>query len=186
MTNRLSGTPRMSQMAWKLVFMSSLVPQIRCARPFFRNPTGRAQARLQAGGVDHHGVLFAMFGTQNGHNPAEDAFVALPLPTETKRPARATGEMRVAPSQPVAVNPDNATQYTSAINVLLDVALGEKGSRHAICASVSWKNQTWALFDLRTVNHTDERKSVGPDVRRLNRPLLRIHGRATDQKNIGN
>ncbi|WP_367646556.1 hypothetical protein [Ruegeria arenilitoris] len=36
---------------------------------------------LQVGGVDHRSLLFIVFGSQTGHHPGEDAFVAPPLPT---------------------------------------------------------------------------------------------------------
>jgi hypothetical protein len=81
---------------------------------------------LQVGGVDHHGLLFAVVGSQTCHHLGEDAFVAPPLPTVIERLVWAIGRRGIAPSQPIAINEDNAAQHTSIINAWFTVGLGEE------------------------------------------------------------
>ncbi|MFW8637435.1 hypothetical protein, partial [Cribrihabitans pelagius] len=49
--------------------------------------------------------------------------------------------------------------------------LGKKGSRRAICASVSQKRSDMVTARFRAVNHTDSRKSMGPDPKHYQRIL---------------
>jgi hypothetical protein len=79
------------------------------------------------GGIDHHSLLFAVFGSQTGHHPGEDAFVAPPLPAVVECLVWVIDRRRVAPLQPIAINENNAAQNTSIINAGLAVGLGKKG-----------------------------------------------------------
>ena len=81
---------------------------------------------LQVGGIDHRGLLFTVFGSQTGHHPGEDAFVAPPLPTVIERLVWAIRRRGIASSQPIAINEDNAAQHTSIINTWFAVGLGEE------------------------------------------------------------
>ncbi len=87
---------------------------------------------LQVGGIAHHGLLFTVFGGQTRHHPGEDAFVAPPLPTVIERLVWAIGRRGIAPSQPIAINEDNAAQHTSIIDAWFAMGLGEEGlkTRH--------------------------------------------------------
>ena len=87
---------------------------------------------LQVGGVDHHRLIFAMFGSQTSHHPGEDTLVAPPLPTVVEGLVWTIGRRCVALSQTIAINEDNAAQHTSIINSWLAVGLGEEGfkTRH--------------------------------------------------------
>jgi len=40
---------------------------------------------LQVGSIDHHGILFAVLGSQSHHHLCENAFVAPTLPTVIER-----------------------------------------------------------------------------------------------------
>ncbi len=45
--------------------------------PFFDTQIACVTVGLQVGGIDHHSLLFTVFGSQTGHHPGEDAlFVA--------------------------------------------------------------------------------------------------------------
>ena len=81
---------------------------------------------LQVGGIDHHSLLFTVFGSQTGHHPCEDAFVAPPLPTIIERLVWAIRRRGIAPFQTIAINEDNAALHTSIINAWFAVELGEE------------------------------------------------------------
>ncbi len=93
----------------------------------------REGCQQDAGSMQFRCVHFiSVLGSQTSHHPGEDAFVAPPLPTVVERFVLAIGRRGVAPSQPIAINEDNATQHTSIINARLAVGLREEGlkTRH--------------------------------------------------------
>lgn len=58
---------------------------------------------LQVGGVDHHGFLLAVLGSQSRHHLREDALVAPPLPTIVVRLAGAVCGRSIALPQAVTI-----------------------------------------------------------------------------------
>ena len=100
--------------------------------PLFDAHAGRCSVGLQIRCIDHHGLLFAVIGSQTRHQPGEDALIALPLPAILERLVRAIGRRRVPPPQPVAVDEDNPTRHTSVIDAGFAMGLREEGlkTRH--------------------------------------------------------
>ena len=78
---------------------------------------------LEVSGVDHYGLLFAVFGSETSDHLRKDAFLAPPLPPVVKRfgayaapqgprsppTVRTVGGRGVAPAQAIAVDEDNPT-----------------------------------------------------------------------------
>jgi hypothetical protein len=62
---------------------------------------------LQAGSIDHHGILFARLGGQSHHQRCENAFVAPTLPTVVERLVGAILLRRISPSQTIAIDENN-------------------------------------------------------------------------------
>lgn len=81
---------------------------------------------LQIGRVDHHGLLFSVFGSQADHHLREDAFLAPTLPSAVQRLVRAIFARRISPAQPIAIDEDNPTQHPSVIDPWLAVRLREE------------------------------------------------------------
>ena len=65
--------------------MPLLVRPIRRPHPPFDAQTARFAVRLEPGGIDHHGLLFAVFGSQTDHHLGEDALIAPAFPTILER-----------------------------------------------------------------------------------------------------
>lgn len=110
---------------------------IRRPRPLFDAQTARKTMGLQVDGVDHHSLLFAVFGSQTCHHLGENTFVAPSPPTVIEGLVWAIRRRGVAPSQPITINEDNPTQHAPVIDAGLLWDFGKNGSRRAICASVS-------------------------------------------------
>lgn len=83
---------------------------------------------LEVGGIDHHGLLFTVLGSQTGHHRGEDTLVAPSLPTIVKRLVRPIGSRCVTPLYAIAVNENNAARHTPVIDAWLPWDFGKKGS----------------------------------------------------------
>jgi len=73
--------------------------------------------------VDHYGLFLAMSGSEPGHHPREDAFLAPALPPAVERLVWPTGFRSVPPAQPVALDEDNSAQHPPAVDPWLAVRL---------------------------------------------------------------
>ena len=147
-----ASTPPFSRPCWSLFGG----PSDTCACAL--EPVALAQAH-----IDHHSLLFAVFGGQAGHHPGEDTLVAPPFPTVVQRLMRpiASGASRHRkPLRLMKIIPLN-TRRSSTRGLPCD--LGKKGSRRAICSSLNQKRSDMVTARFRTVNLAHKRKSMGPE-----------------------
>ena len=72
--------------------------------------------RFQMGRIDHQRVGVATLIRKSEEHFCEDAFLAPPLPATVKRLVRPVFLRRVAPSQTIAIDEDNAAQYPPVVN----------------------------------------------------------------------
>jgi hypothetical protein len=82
-------------------------------------------------------VFFAVFGSQPGHHPRKDAFLAPARPPAARRLVRTVGLWDVPRSQAITIEDDNAAQDTLVFNLRLAKRRRKKGVSLAICSSVS-------------------------------------------------
>lgn len=82
---------------------------------------------LQMGRIDHQCVGAATLIRQSEEHFCEDALLAPPLPAAVKCLVRPVFQRRIAPSQAIAINEDNATQNPPVVNSGLAMGLREKG-----------------------------------------------------------
>ncbi|KXJ00540.1 hypothetical protein AN414_24565 [Serratia marcescens] len=83
---------------------------------------------LEIGRIDHDGLVLCGFRHgQTFHHLDKYALVAPAFPAVIKRLRRAIFLRRITPTQPVAVDEDDAAQNASIINALAAMALGEIG-----------------------------------------------------------
>ncbi len=84
---------------------------------------------LQMGRIDHQRVRAAAFFRQPKKHLCEDAFFAPPLPATVKLIVGPVFLRRIAPSQAIAINEDNAAQNPAVVNPWLAVGLGKTGHK---------------------------------------------------------
>ena len=82
---------------------------------------------LQMGRVDHQRVGATTLIRHSDEHFCEDARLAPPLPAAVKRLVQPILLRRIAPSQAVAIDEDNATQNPPVVNTQLAKGLREKG-----------------------------------------------------------
>ncbi len=82
---------------------------------------------LQMDRIDHQRVRVAAFFCQPKKHFCEDAFFAPPLPATVKLLVGPVFLRRIAPSQAIAINEDNAAQNPAVFNPGLTVGLGKTG-----------------------------------------------------------
>ena len=87
---------------------------------------------LQIGGVDHHGLLLAVLGSQPRHHLRKDPPLAPAIPPVVERLVGAIVLQRISPTQPIAIDEDNPAQDAPIIDTGLAVGLREIGlkTRH--------------------------------------------------------
>ena len=129
---RLSGQPRLSQIAYRLVFLPPLVRPPRHPRPLFDARAGRFPVGPQIRRVDHQGLLFAVLGGQTCHRSCEDTPVVSPFPTVVEGLVRPVSGERIPPPQAIAIDTDNPARNAPVIDTLYAVALrnDELGTRN--------------------------------------------------------
>ena len=82
---------------------------------------------FQMGRIDHQRVRAATLIRQSEEHFCEDALLAPPFPTAVKGLVRPVFLRRIAPSQTIAIDEDNAAQYPPVVNTGLAMGLREKG-----------------------------------------------------------
>lgn len=103
--------------------MPPLVRPIWRPRPLFYAQARRRAVRLEIGRVNHDCLVLGPLGGQADHDPGEDPVVAPPLPSVIKGLRRTVFLRRIAPTQPIAIDEDYATQNPSIIDAGLTMAL---------------------------------------------------------------
>ena len=81
---------------------------------------------LQIGGVDHHGPLLAVLGSQPHHHLRKDPPLAPAFPPVVERLVGAIVLWRISPTQPIAIDEDNPAQNPPVIDPRLTMRLGEE------------------------------------------------------------
>jgi hypothetical protein len=150
--NKLNGRPWLSQMGCNLVFMPPFarpIRRLRSVRPGIDPPdqflnsqldahAGRCPVGLRIRCVDHHGILFAILGSQTRHHPGGGARTARSLPAVVERLVPAVCSRFVKTLQAIAIDEDDPT-HTPIIGPMFALRLRNRGSRHALCASARQK-----------------------------------------------
>ncbi len=126
--NRSSGRPRLSQMAYSLVFMLPWCGRSGVHAPLFYGHTDRCSMCLQVCGVDHHGLLLTVVRSEACHHTSENALSAPTPPTALKASCEAIGGGCITPAQAIADTEDNPADNPPVINTWLAVGLWEIGS----------------------------------------------------------
>lgn len=85
--------------------------------------------RLEVGRVDHDRLPVRSLRSQPNHDPGKHAHVAPPLPSVVERLGWIIFLWRVAPTQAIAINENNATQNTPVIDAWLAMALRKVRSK---------------------------------------------------------
>lgn len=85
--------------------------------------------RLQIGCIDHDCLRIGALGGQADHDPGEDPVVTPALPAIIKCLGRSIFTRRIAPSQSIAIDEDNAAQHPQIVNSRTAMALGEVGAK---------------------------------------------------------
>ena len=108
-------------------------------RPLSIAKTGRPEVCFQVRDIDHHGLLFAVFAGQPGHDPRKNAPFAPPIPAIVQRLVYAVLLGRVPPPQAIVIDEDISASHAPIIDARLAVRPGEVGlqARHLrICQPV--------------------------------------------------
>lgn len=98
---------------------------------------------VEIGCVDDHGLFLAMLGAQTSHDPSEDAFITLSLPSIVECLVKPLFPRGIAPPEAIVIYKDSPDQYAPVINPWRLAGLQEVGRQTRHLRIGQPKNQTY-------------------------------------------